>query len=76
MRNEYNLSVSQGTHILRCQRCGKKYYDSLIRECPKEPGRKYCMYCCGSCSEAYRDGSGWGCRAADAARSKKKRGAA
>lgn len=62
MRSDYNMAQGQGKHILRCQRCGKQYYDSLIRECPKEPGLKYCMYCCGSCSEAFRDGSGWGCR--------------
>ena len=62
MRRDYNLSGKQEGHIIRCGGCGRNWHDSLVRECPLEPGRMSCMYCCGECAQSYRDGSGWGCR--------------
>ena len=62
MRQEYDLGNTQGKHILRCGSCGREFHDSLMRQCPKEPGKQICMYCCGGCRAAFRDGSGWRCR--------------
>lgn len=77
MRNNYDLSGNQGGRYHTCGLCGKKWYESLIRTCPKREGKKVCMYCCRLCSQSYRDGGTQGCRGADAARAaKKKKGAA
>ena len=50
-----------------CEACKRKFYESLIRNCPKKVGHFICLYCCKKCKNHYRaDGGGiWGCRAFD-----------
>lgn len=74
MRTEYDLGAHQETSRRRiCFVCGRRMYESLLRECP-EQGVLKCMYCCAHCSEHYQDMGGQGCRAADRGRGKKKAG--
>ena len=62
MRTDYQTGKAQGTRIHNCGLCGRQFYESLLRECPERKGRRICMYCCGGCRAAFRDGSGWRCR--------------
>jgi hypothetical protein len=63
MRNNYDLSGNQGGRYHTCGLCGKKWYESLIRACPKREGKKVCMYCCRMCPEHHRDEGGQSCGA-------------
>lgn len=72
MRSDYNTGAHQGTQIHNCGWCGRRYYDSLLRDCPERPGRKICMYCCRDCPQSIKEGTGEGCRAMP----KKKKGKA
>ena len=77
MRNDFDTARSQGNRMRICGICGRQFYEALIRDCPLRLGRAFCSYCCRrACGESYQAGSTRGCRAAAAARSKKKRGAA
>ena len=53
---------------IECEACGRKFYESVVRVCPKKDGEHWiCLYCCGKCKRRYRaDGGGlFGCRAFD-----------
>ena len=51
---------------VKCEACGKKFYESVMRECPKKPGHYICLYCCKKCKWRYKGPAGtWGCRAFD-----------
>ena len=63
MRADYNTAAHQGTQIHNCGWCGRRFYDSLLRDCPERPGRKICMYCCRDCPNSIKEGTGEGCRA-------------
>lgn len=52
-----------------CEACNRKFYESVIRECPKKPGHYICLYCCHKCKRQYKGiGGTWGCRAWDEAK--------
>lgn len=53
---------------IKCEACGNRYYDSVVRECPKKPGHFICMYCCGKCKRRYAKNTSFGCKAADEAK--------
>lgn len=71
VRKDYDLPAAQGSRVHNCGLCGKKYYESLLRDCPERPGRNFCAYCCRICHHHYQDGSTQGCREADALRKAK-----
>ena len=50
-----------------CEACKRKFYDSLIRVCPKKDGEhRICLYCCQRCKWHYKGDAGlWGCKAFD-----------
>ena len=51
---------------IKCEACGRAYYDSVMRVCPKKDGEHWiCLYCCHRCKRQYRVGTLWGCRAFD-----------
>ena len=71
MRNDYDLSGNQSSRYHTCGLCGKKWYESLIRACPKREGKKVCMYCCRMCGHSYLSRlGGWACRLKDQEREK------
>ena len=76
MRTKYDTASAQESYRRTCSFCRNDFYISLIRECPEREGRTVCAYCCKLCRQHYLDGGMQGCRAADAVRSKKERGAA
>lgn len=76
MRKDFDTTAHQKNRVADCDFCKRLFYESLLRECPEQEGRIVCAYCCRLCRESYQDGTVQGCRAADAVRSKKKRGAA
>lgn len=49
--------------MLNCTRCGRRYYDGIVRECPARPGRQYCIYCCMKCKASRKVDTGWACDA-------------
>ena len=55
-----------------CEACNQKFYESLIRNCPKKPGHFICLYCCRKCKWQYRvENTGiCGCKAFDEMREK------
>lgn len=65
-----------------CECCKRKFYESVMRVCPKKDGEHWiCLYCCHKCKRQYKAAwTGWGCKAFDerkaaqeaAAREKKK----
>lgn len=55
-----------------CEACHRRYYDSVIRECPKKPGHYICMYCCGKCKRRTVEESGFGCKAFDEKKERQK----
>ena len=57
---------------IKCEACGRRYYDSVIRECPKKPGHYICMYCCGKCKRRTVEEPGFGCKAFDKAKEETK----
>ena len=63
MRTDYKTGQAQGGRIHNCGWCGRRYYESLLRECPEREGRRVCMYCCRSCHHCVREGAGEGCDA-------------
>ena len=63
MRTDYKTGQAQGSRIHNCGWCGRRYYESLLRECPEREGRRVCMYCCRSCPHCVREGAGEGCDA-------------
>ena len=50
-----------------CEACGRKFYESVVRVCPKKDGEHWiCLYCCHKCKRQYKDAwTGWGCVAFD-----------
>lgn len=63
MRTDYKTGQAQGSRVHNCGWCGRRYYESLLRECPEREGRRVCMYCCRSCPHCVREGAGEGCDA-------------
>lgn len=57
-----------------CEGCFKRYYASVIRECPRKPGHYICMYCCGKCKRRYAAEPGYGCTAFDEGNAEKNDG--
>ena len=57
-----------------CEACKRKFYDSLIRVCPKKDGEhRICLYCCMKCKHHYKGEAGlWGCKAFDEAKEAEK----
>ena len=52
---------------LVCEACKRKFYESVIRACPKKDGTHYiCLYCCKKCKHSYHGPAGtWGCSSFD-----------
>ncbi len=50
-----------------CECCNNKFYESLMRVCPKKDGEHWiCLYCCHKCKRQYKAAwTGWGCKAFD-----------
>lgn len=50
-----------------CERCKRKFYESVMRVCPKKDGEHWiCLYCCHRCKRQYKAAwTGWGCKAFD-----------
>lgn len=49
--------------MLKCTRCGRRYYDGIVRECPARPEKQYCIYCCMKCRASEKVDTGWACNA-------------
>ncbi len=53
-----------------CEACNRKFYESVVRECPMKAGHFICLYCCHKCKRQYKgEWVGWGCMAFDEQRS-------
>ena len=52
---------------IECEACGRKFYESVVRVCPKKDGEHWiCQYCCRRGKRQYKgEWTGWGCRAFD-----------
>lgn len=55
---------------IKCEACGRKWYESVVRECVKKHGHWICMYCCRRCKWVYAGEVGIGCKAFDEERAK------
>ena len=50
---------------IKCEACGRRLYESVIRECPLKKGHYICRYCCRKCKRHYLAEIGQGCKAFD-----------
>lgn len=55
------------SQYIRCEACGNKFFEVVVRECPKKVGHWICQYCCWRCKRSYGYIVGRGCRAWDEA---------